>query len=237
MHRLSIAAALFTAAALSAVLTACGSGSSAAPASAPDSTAAPAQTTAAAPETASALPPEGSETTPPAQTTTAAPETSPAETTVSTALSDNPAVQKLVKASYQDGYTAGYADGRQENGNDDALYRSITAEGSFTATVRALMPDYVSEPDTVQAAVLQLFQDDPVFIRLGRDICSGLTVGQTYTFVVDAQEMYVSRTMLLPDRILDSRALRIWTPVISEVRAPLENEAGLDCWRLCYEIN
>lgn len=236
MHRLSIAAALFTAAALSAVLTACGSGSSAAPASAPDSTAAPAQTTAAAPETASALPPEDSETDA-AAATTAAPETSPAETTVSTALSDNPAVQKLVKASYQDGYTAGYADGRQENGNDDALYRSITAEGSFTATVRALMPDYVSEPDTVQAAVLQLFQDDPVFIRLGRDICSGLTVGQTYTFVVDAQEMYVSRTMLLPDRILDSRALRIWTPVISEVRAPLENEAGLDCWRLCYEIN
>lgn len=115
-------------------------------------------------------------------------------------------------------------------------YQTVMIQGSFTATVRALMPDYVTDGTTVNSAVLQLFQDGPFFTRLTPEICAQLTVGETYTFLVKEQEINAPKTNLGDNNYLSSDQIRARWVEIDSVRAPQEDEIGLDCWNVTYSI-
>lgn len=114
-------------------------------------------------------------------------------------------------------------------------FETVTAEGWFTATVRAKMPDYVSDDTTERAAVLQLFQDVPFFIILSPEICGQLTVGQTYAFHVSEQEIMTEKSNLFEDGTLSPEAVIHSYTQIDSVRTPEEDEGGLDCWHVSYQ--
>lgn len=114
-------------------------------------------------------------------------------------------------------------------------YESVMIEGQFTATVRAKMPDYVSDEETVQAAVLQLFQDIPFFIRLSPEICDQIEAGEIYVFHVPEQELTTEKTNLFEDGTLSPDAVIRSYAVIDSVRKPQEDEYGLDTWNVSYK--
>ncbi|MBP0987437.1 MAG: hypothetical protein J6S92_04080 [Oscillospiraceae bacterium] len=114
-------------------------------------------------------------------------------------------------------------------------YATVTAEGWFTATVRALMPDYVSDYTTERAAVLQLFQDVPFFMILSPELCEQLTVGKTYAFHISEQELMTEKTNLFDDGTLSPDAVIHSYVQIDSVRTPEEGEDGLECWHVSYQ--
>lgn len=114
-------------------------------------------------------------------------------------------------------------------------YETVTIEGDFNATVRALMPDYVNDEETVRAAVLQLFQDIPFFIILSPEICEQLEVGGNYLFHIPEQEITTEKTNLFEDGTLSPDAIVRSYVKIDSFRAPQEGEYGLDSWFVTYQ--
>lgn len=114
-------------------------------------------------------------------------------------------------------------------------YETVTIEGDFNATVRALMPDYVNDEETVRAAVLQLFQDIPFFIILSPEICEQLEVGGNYLFHIPEQEITTEKTNLFEDGTLSPDAIVRSYVRIDSFRAPQEGEYGLDSWFVTYQ--
>ena len=121
-----------------------------------------------------------------------------------------------------------------QTADEESLYQSVMIKGQFTATVRALMPDYVYDDKTVQAAVLQLFQDMPFFISMTPEICAQLTVGETYVFQISEQELITAKINLYEDGILSPNAIIRFFPYVDSVRAPQDDEIGLDTWNVTY---
>lgn len=114
-------------------------------------------------------------------------------------------------------------------------YETVTIEGDFNATVRALMPDYVNDEETVRAAVLQLFQDIPFFIILSPELCEQLEVGGNYLFHIPEQEITTEKTNLFEDGTLSPDAIVRSYVRIDSFRAPQEGEYGLDSWFVTYQ--
>ena len=110
--------------------------------------------------------------------------------------------------------------------------------GSFTATVRALIPDYVSDGETPRMALVTLFQSTP-FTLFGVDT-DRLETGETYVFEVEmdrfqniTREEYESGSLLTPEIILP-----MYHPYIriSGFRPAEERDCGLDSVHLEYEL-
>lgn len=114
-------------------------------------------------------------------------------------------------------------------------FETVTIEGDFNATVRALMPDYVTDEKTVRAAVLQLFQDIPFFIILSPELCEQLEVGGNYLFHIPEQEIFTEKTNLFEDGTLSPDAIVRSYVKIDSFRAPQEGEYGLDSWFVTYQ--
>jgi len=132
--------------------------------------------------------------------------------------------------SYEQGYEQGYADGYLDGAT---AKKTVTVYGSITATVRSLLPNYVLDGHTNRVAVITLFQDSPCVIPLDENICSKLEVGETYTFELSES------TMELPVYLLDNNHYIYSESIldrirIQDVRAPAEDEYGLECWRIKY---
>lgn len=115
---------------------------------------------------------------------------------------------------------------------------SVKLKGSFTATVRALIPDYVTDDETPRMAVVTLFQSTP-FTLFGVD-ADRLEVGETYVFEVEmdrcqdiTREEYESGSLLTPEIILP-----MYHPYIriSGFRLAEEKDCGLDSVHLEYEL-
>lgn len=121
-----------------------------------------------------------------------------------------------------------------QTADEESPYQSVMIKGQFTATVRALMPDYVYDDKTVQAAVLQLFQDMPFFISMTPEICAQLTVGETYVFHIPEQELTTEKTNLFDGSLLSPDAVIRSYAAIDSVRAPQDDEIGLDTWNVTY---
>ena len=111
-------------------------------------------------------------------------------------------------------------------------------KGSFTATVRALIPDYVSDGETPRMALVTLFQSTP-FTLFGVD-ADRLEAGETYVFEVEmnqcqdiTREEYESGSLLTPEIILP-----MYHPYIriSGFRPAEESDCGLDSVHLEYEL-
>lgn len=127
----------------------------------------------------------------------------------------------------RDFWARGYAEGRQDTEMD------VQISGSFTATVRAVMPDFVSDPDTNRIAAVTFFQDAPVLLGVDPQQLSGLTVGETYTFVlaeqtirISAAEWYRGNGEITADALYRQRL------TFTEIRTPNDDEYGLDCFRV-----
>ena len=114
----------------------------------------------------------------------------------------------------------------------------VTIKGDFTATVRALIPDYVSDGETPRMALVTLFQSTP-FTLFGVDT-DRLEAGETYVFEVEmnqcqdiTREEYESGSLLTPEIILP-----MYHPYIriSGFRPAEEKDCGLDSVHLEYEL-
>lgn len=75
----------------------------------------------------------------------------------------------------------------------------VTVAGTFTATVRSLIPNYVLDNSTPMMAVVTTFQAEP-FILYTRDQTSALTVGETYVFTVESAQVEISQVFPCPPK-------------------------------------
>lgn len=161
-------------------------------------------------------------------------------------------VQKSYKTGYNEGYNQGLKEGAeaqiriyegqgitpppaQKTQVQTASKRTVTVSGSFTVTVRALIPDYVTDYTTPRAAVVTLYQGEPVVLKLNDTVCSRLTVGQTYTFLVADQSVSMDASLLNSDGTVSRDALAKRSFHLSNFRAPEEGENSANCWRVKYQ--
>ena len=175
-------------------------------------------------------------------TTSAAVQTEQTETTTVTEATLPPMseddISAQVQKSYRTGYDQGYADGladgeKRSIASQNAQKQTVWVSGDFTATVRRIIPDYVSDTKN-RAAVVTLFQDDPFVLKLDDQLCAQLKEEETYTFIVDAQEAEIYSGMFLDETTVSPDALMLRSFRISSVREPAEEEIGLNCWRVHY---
>ena len=104
--------------------------------------------------------------------------------------------------------------------------------GDFTATLRALTPDYVLDGDTPQVAILTLFQDTPFALYIGYEKAYELEVGNTYTFELQMTEIEADPEELeYPD---PTYFLRKYNIGIGNIRPAEEDELGLNAVRISY---
>ena len=167
---------------------------------------------------------------------------------------------------YQEGYAAGYADGANGNDaqmNEDGIFdqgyakgyevgfregkemgaqtgstsdlRAVRVSGSFTASVRVLTEDYCTVPEKT-CAVVTLFQDGPFLLRLNDFMCSAISEGEIYTFIIEEEDVTLSSSLLdsASTLVLDD-ALKLGKIRVREIRQPEDNEYGLNCWRVNWK--
>lgn len=115
-----------------------------------------------------------------------------------------------------------------ETGTPQMLHVS----GDFTATVRKLIPDYVSDPDTPRAAVVTLFQDGPFVLQLDEQICSQLQEDTTYTFIIGEQDAELPPSEYTNGGYVQESALILRHIHVTDFREPTDEEYGLECWRV-----
>ncbi len=146
----------------------------------------------------------------------------------STAETADSMTDERAEGIYQMGYKQGYIEGLNA-----AHYAEVYLTGDFTATVRAVLPDYVADLDTPRVAVVTLFQAGPILIRMDPEIAGTLEPEKTYTFVLKGQQIRTStdawdqETGNISDSVINGLLLDL-----SEVREPEEDEYGLECCRL-----
>lgn len=114
---------------------------------------------------------------------------------------------------------------------------TVKVRGSFTATVRALIPDYETDYETPRVAVVTLFQSTP-FTIYTMDLTQWLEVGKTYVFEVEmsrydiiTREEYESGTVLEPEVVFSMYP----SLYISNFHPAEEKDCGLDSVHLEYE--
>lgn len=152
------------------------------------------------------------------------------ETAISESVNTTIMTNVTGNSSYEQGYEQGYADGYLDG---VTARKTVAVYGSFTATVRSLIPDYVFDSHTNRAAVITLFQDGPCVIPLDENICSKLEVGETYTFELSERSMELPVYLLGNNYNIYSESI-LERIVIQDVRTPTEDEYGLECWRVKY---
>lgn len=116
---------------------------------------------------------------------------------------------------------------------------TVKVKGDFTATVRSLVPDYVTDYETPRMAVVTLFQSGPFTIDT-MDLTQFLEEGETYVFevgmsdydIITGQE-YESGTLLNPE-VAFSMYPSLY---ISNFRPAEEEDCGLDSVHLEYEAS
>lgn len=111
----------------------------------------------------------------------------------------------------------------------------LKLKGTFTATVRAMSPDYVSDDTTPLMAVVTLFQSTPFMIYTG-DFTERLEAGETYVFEIKEQvvEIPLSEYEIgypAPEVVIPQYNLRL-----SGFRESVESDWGLDSVHLVYEL-
>ena len=114
---------------------------------------------------------------------------------------------------------------------------TVKVKGEFTATVRSLIPDYVTDDKTPRMAVATLFQSTPFTIWTG-ELTKHLEEGETYVFEVEmsrydiiTRQEYESGTLLNPE-VAFSMYPSLY---ISNFRPAEESDCGLDSVHLAYE--
>ena len=183
-------------------------------------------------------------------------------TTVSTEMTLPPMndddVTALVKKGYDTGFNEGRALGIKEGAEAQikiyegqgitppvqqpvqqqtaSAKRTVKVSGSFTVTVRALIPDYITDSTTPRAAVVTLYQGEPVVLRLNDTICSRLTAGKNYTFTVNGEKsVTMDASLLNADGSVSRDALAKRSFHLNYFSEATEEEFGANCWRVKYQ--
>jgi len=111
----------------------------------------------------------------------------------------------------------------------------VKLKGTFTATVRTLSPDYVSDDTTPLMAVVTLFQSTPFTIYTG-NFTEQLEAGETYVFEIEEQVVEIPLSEYEigcpdPEVVIPQYNLRL-----SGFRESVESDWGLDSVHLVYEL-
>lgn len=134
--------------------------------------------------------------------------------------------QPSYESGYDDGYDVGYQQGAEVQSFSET---EVKVSGSFTASVRALIPDYVADSATPRAAVVTLFQDGPFVLKLNEEICSQLEEGESYTFIVPEQSIFLSSEKLNDSGIVSWDELLLRHIYVTDFRTPTDDEYGMNC--------
>lgn len=119
------------------------------------------------------------------------------------------------------------------NTDESDAFRDAEVYGDFTATVRHIIPDYMYDSETPRAAVVTLFQSGPSVLNVGEETASKLKEGETYTFTVREQEMFLNPYQISDDGMIDYDLISELS--VKDFREPTEDELGLNCWRVYYK--
>lgn len=123
--------------------------------------------------------------------------------------------------------------GRAADGNGDTV--TVTISGSFTATVRYLVPDYVYDDKTPHVALVTLFQSTPFALYVG-GLAEQLEPGGTYVFEIKPAEGVeitaeeYERGVPSPEEAIPRYGLRV-----SGFREAEESDYGLEASHLVFE--
>ena len=124
----------------------------------------------------------------------------------------------------------------QKTALEEPQKQQVRISGHFSATVRALLPDYVLDDFTPHVAVLTEFQSAPFSLILGAQ-AGDLTPGEVYVFEIEPKEVEIPLNtdyQFGPDL-----ALRLYGLKISNIRpadTESDDEWGLQPKGLEYEI-
>ena len=110
----------------------------------------------------------------------------------------------------------------------------VLLSGTFTATVRGLIPDYVTDDTTPAMAVVTLFQCPPFLIYTG-EFTEQLEAGETYVFEIRPEELEITAEEYEinapdPELVFPKYNLRL-----AGFRESTESDWGLDSVHLAYE--
>lgn len=101
-------------------------------------------------------------------------------------------------------------------------------EGSFTVTVRELIPDFCFDDTTLSCAVVTYFQDRPFIIYIGNHASEILEAGKTYTFTIKpkvigtVEEALVGKEMTYLEAEINYGRMEF-----EDIREAAEDELGL----------
>lgn len=111
--------------------------------------------------------------------------------------------------------------------------KPVTINGSFTATVQLLIPDYVLDEVTPSVAVVTSFQSHPFTVYLGKDLASQVKAGESYKFEIEEKNVSLTQEQIetastAPEVVIPLYNLK----VISVVEV---NENGVDTEGLVFD--
>ncbi len=126
------------------------------------------------------------------------------------------------------GYQKGNEDGSGSVEKDSA--GSAVIRGSFTAMVRDVIPDYVSDDTTPRVAVVTLFQEEPFTVWVGEENGRKLKGGQMYTFELAETKVEGVKASEMEQAYLEPvTAISRYQLKIDSIRPAAEEEWGLEC--------
>lgn len=120
-----------------------------------------------------------------------------------------------------------------ENKVEEESNKTIV-RGSFTVSVRDVIPDYCLDETTPTVAVVTQFQDNPFTMYVGEEIGRELEIGKTYVFTIEPREVDYSQEVL-KGLSLASLVWEIPGFKIVEFRVAEEHEMGVDSLNLTIE--
>lgn len=121
----------------------------------------------------------------------------------------------------------------QEEMNIPSDDKKTTVSGSFTVSVRDVIPDYCFDDVTPSVAVVTEFQSYPFTIFVGEEIGSQLEVGEAYVFTIKPMVVDYSKDYL-NSLSLSSLVWELPDFEITDFRLANEDELGLES--LCLTI-
>ena len=109
-----------------------------------------------------------------------------------------------------------------------------TVSGSFTVTVRNVIPDYCMDDSTPNVAVVTEFQSYPFTLFVGEEIGKELVVGETYVFTINPIVVDDTKESL-ESMSLSSLVWELPGFEITDFRVANDNELGLESLRLTIQ--
>ena len=110
----------------------------------------------------------------------------------------------------------------------------VIISGTFAATVRDLIPDYVSD-ERLSMGIVTLFQCPPFLMYIG-DFTDQLEIGKNYIFEIEPKIVEIKTKDYEIDLSYPEVVVPKYHLMLAGVRESEESERGLDSVHLTYEL-